>query len=483
MTPTINELIEKIIANNPNADVDLVWLAYEFAEKAHAEAKRFSGENYIYHPLRTAMTLAEMKLPIPLIIAGLLHDVPEDTDYTINDIKKNFGKDIANMVAGITKLGKIKYRGVERYVENLRKMFIAMAADLRVIVIKFADRLDNLNTLDVHPPHKQTRIAKESLEIYAPIANRLGMGELKGQLEDAAFPYVYPKEYEWVRELVSDTLETKQKHLKGVIRSTKQELKKHKIDYISVHGRTKHMYSLYKKLIRYDKDISRIYDLVAIRIIVKNIADCYTVLGIIHNKFKPIKGRIKDYIAQPKPNGYKSLHTTAFCPDFKEIIEFQARTEEMHWEAEFGIAAHWHYDEEGSVQPDKHLEWVKELANIQKEIATKEKFLESLETLKIDLFQNRIFVFTPKGDVIDLPEEATPIDFAYYVHTDIGNKCSGVKINDEIASLDTKLNNGDVVEIIIDKKRKNPSSDWLKFAKTRHARNKIKNTIKTNRLK
>lgn len=477
-TPNIKELVEKVIINNPNADVDLLWLAYEFAEKAHGDDKRFSGEDYIYHPLRTAITLAEMKLPLPIIIAGLLHDVPEDTDKTINDIRKNFGKDIANMVAGITKLGKIKYRGVERYVENLRKMFIAMAADLRVIVIKFADRLDNLNTLDVHPPHKQTRIARESLEIYAPIANRLGMGELKGQLEDAAFPYVYPKEFEWVKSMITESMSSKQKHLKTVIRIAKQELKKYNIKYLSVHGRTKHIYSLYKKLLRYDRDISRIYDLVAVRVIVNNIADCYTVMGIIHNKFKPVKGRIKDYIAQPKPNGYKSLHTTVFCSDQKEIVEFQTRTEEMHEEAEFGIAAHWHYDEKGSVQPNKQFQWVKELANIQKEITTKEKFIESLESLKIDIFQNRIFIFTPKGDVIDLPENATPIDFAYYVHTEIGNKCSGAKVNDEIASLDTKLNSGDVVEIIIDKRRKKPNSDWLKFAKTRLARNKIRQSLK-----
>lgn len=474
---TLNQLLNIIKSNDPDADLDMVELAYEFAEKAHRGQKRLSKEKYIQHPLATAIILAKMKLPIPIVIAGLLHDVPEDTKYTLKDVRDNFGKDIASMVAGITKLGKIKYRGIERYVENLRKMFIAMAADLRVIVIKFADRIHNLNTLKYQPPSKQLRIARESLEIFAPIANRLGMGELKGRLEDLSFPYVYPKEYKWVKNLISGKYEEKEKHLKKMIKLIKKELKKQGIKYISVHGRTKHLYSLYKKLLKFDGDISRIYDLVACRIIVRDVAECYTVLGIIHTMFKPLKGRIKDYIAQPKPNGYQSLHTTVFSPD-GEIIEVQIRTQEMHEESEWGIAAHWYYDEKGSIVPNKKLKWVKELVKIQKEIGSKEKFLESLESLKIDIFQDRIFVFTPKGDVIDLPENSTPVDFAYYVHTDIGNKCSGAKINDQFVKLDSPLNSGDVVEIIVDKKRRRPSRDWINFVKTSNARNKIKNTLK-----
>ncbi|MDD5043562.1 MAG: RelA/SpoT family protein [Patescibacteria group bacterium] len=474
---TLNQLTNIIRTNDPGADLDMIELAYEFAEKAHRGQKRLSGEDYIGHPLATAIILAEMKSPIPIIIAGLLHDIPEDTKYTIKDIQDNFGKDIASMVAGITKLGKIKYRGIERYVENLRKMFIAMAADLRVVVIKFADRIHNLTSLKYQPPVKQLRIARESLEIYAPIANRLGMGELKGKLEDLSFPYVYPQEYKWLKKLIASTYGEKEKHLKKVIRLIKKELTKQGFKYISVHGRTKHLYSLYKKLLRLDKDISRVYDLVACRIIVRDIPECYTVLGVIHTMFRPLKGRIKDYIAQPKPNGYQSLHSTVFSPD-GEIVEVQIRTQEMHEEAEWGIAAHWHYDEKGSIVPDKKLSWVQELAKIQKEMETKEKFLESLESLKIDVFQDRIFVFTPKGDVIDLPERSTPVDFAYYVHTDIGNKCNGAKINDQIASLDTPLNSGDVVEIIVDKKRKLPNRDWLKFIKTHNAKGKIKTALK-----
>jgi len=474
---TLNQLLNIIKNNDPNADLDMVELAYEFAEKAHRGQKRLSGEKYIQHPLATAIILAKMKLPIPIIIAGLLHDVPEDTKYTLKDVRDNFGKDIASMVAGITKLGKIKYRGIERYVENLRKMFIAMAADLRVIVIKFADRIHNLTTLKYQPPVKQLRIARESLEIFAPIANRLGMGELKGRLEDLSFPYVYPKEYKWVKNLISGEYKEKEKHLKKMMKLIKKELKRQGIKYISVHGRTKHLYSLYKKLLKFDKDPSRVYDLVACRIIVRDVAECYTVLGIIHTIFKPLKGRIKDYIAQPKPNGYQSLHTTVFSPD-GEIIEVQIRTQEMHEEAEWGIAAHWYYDEKGSIVPNKKLKWVKELVKIQKEMDSKEKFLESLESLKIDIFHDRIFVFTPKGDVIDLPENSTPVDFAYYIHTDIGNKCSGTKINEQLAKLDTPLNNGDVVEIIVDKKRKRPSRDWLEFIKTQNARNKLKTALK-----
>ena len=474
---TFQELVQIIKKNNPKADLDMLTLAYEFASEAHKGQKRMDGSDYITHPLATAKTLAEMQLGIPIVIAGLLHDVPEDTKVSLKEIEKNFGKDIASMVEGITKLGKIKYRGIERYIENLRKMFVAMAKDLRVIIIKFADRLHNLETIDSLPPHKRFRIAQETLEIYAPIANRLGIGELRGRLEDAAFKYVYPEEYIWVEGLVKNRIKKDEQTLKKMVKNIKSELTREGVSYVSVHGRTKHIFSLYQKLLRYDRDINRIHDLVAARIIVSDVADCYAALGIVHKKWPPLKGRIKDYIAQPKPNGYRSLHTTVFAED-GEIIEVQIRSKEIHDEAEFGIAAHWRYDEAGKSlrQPVKKLKWMEELTTWQKEISDNQK---KLEELKIDVFQKRIFVFTPKGDVIDLPENSTPVDFAYHVHTEIGNKCIGAVVNDQMASLDTRLNSGDVVKVITDKNRKGPSSDWLKFVKTNVVRHKIRNQIRT----
>ncbi len=467
------QLLKTIKLYHPEADLEMVKLAFEFAKTAHAGQKRMSGEEYIYHPLATAQTLAELKLSPTIIIAGLLHDVPEDTKFTIKDIQKDFGEDVASLVNGITKLGTIKYRGMERYIENLRKMFISMAEDLRVILIKFADRLHNLKTLYALPRNKQIRIASEVLEIYAPIANRLGMYEMKGRLEEEAFKYLYPKEYNWIKQIVEEQGKIKEKYLEKNIDFIKQVLKNEKIDFIEVRGRVKQLYSLYQKLIKHDKDINRVYDFVALRIIVKDMPTCYAVMGIIHREMKPLKGRIKDFIAQPKPNGYSSLHTTVFTPE-GEIIEIQIRTKEMDEEAEYGIAAHWHYDEKGSIRPDKKMKWLKELTKWQKEITENQKLLERL---KIDVFQDRIFVFTPKGDVIDLPKESTPIDFAYHVHTEIGNKCAGALINNHIASLDTALKSGDMIEILIDKNRKYPNQDWIKFAKTSVAKGKIRTIL------
>lgn len=467
---SIDQLLTTIAATNPKADLELIRLAYEFAEKAHRGQKRKSGESYIVHPLAAAQILADMQMDQSIIITALLHDVPEDTDVTIEEIERNFGSDIAGLVAGITKLGKLKYRGVERYIENLRKMFVAIAKDVRVMIVKFADRLHNLTTLEALPPKKQYRIALESLEIFAPIANRLGMGEMKGRLEDEAFKYVYPKECKWVQNLVKERYAQKEEYLGTVMGSVKKELHASAIPFIDIHGRTKRFYSLYQKLLRHDRDIEKIHDLVALRIIVPNIADCYAALGIIHKLWRPLKGRIKDYIAQPKPNGYQSLHTTVFC-ESGEIVEFQIRTHEMHEEAEYGIAAHWHYDERGALLPEKRLAWIKELAELQKNFMHR---IQDLESLKIDVFQNRIFVFTPKGDVIDLPEAATPVDFAYAIHTDIGNTCTGARVNDQVCALDQSLKSGDVVEITIDKKRKSPNPDWLKTVKTNHARNCIR---------
>ncbi|MFZ6014918.1 MAG: RelA/SpoT family protein [Patescibacteria group bacterium] len=479
---SIDDLIKKVKTIRPDADVGLLERAYAFAEKAHKGQLRMSGIPYINHPLHTAMNLAEMHVTDNIIAAGLLHDVAEDTPVSLDQIKEEFGEDIANMVNGICKVGKIKYRGVERYIENLRKMFIAMANDVRVIIIKFADRLHNLQTLDCIPQKKAYRIALESLEIYAPIANRLGMGDIKGKLEDAAFRWVMPKEYAWTLDIATKSAQLQHTQIEHVIEQTKEELRKMQIDFVDVHGRQKHLYSLYKKLLRHGRDIGKIYDLTAVRCILANTADCYAALGVIHSKWTPLKGRIKDYISQPKPNGYQSLHTTVFY-DRGTIMEFQFRTNDMHEAAEFGIASHWAYDDRKMQQVGKEriqqilseheLEWMDQLAKVQSNIKNN-AFLDSLEELKLDAFHDRIFVYTPKGDVIDLPEDSTPIDFAYHIHTDIGNTCTAAKVNDAIHPLDQPLKSGDIVEIITDKKRKGPSPDWLKFTKTRHAKSKIR---------
>ena len=471
---TIESLLEKVRSYMPNADFDMIQLAYDFAAEAHAGQTRKSGEPYITHPLAAAHILADMHIDPVIVIATLLHDVPEDTTRTLEDVEKNFGSEVASMVRGITKLGKLKYRGVERYIENLRKMFVAMAEDIRVMIIKFADRIHNLLTLDALPPQKRYRIALESLEIYAPIANRLGMDDIKGQLEDLSFKHVYPKEYERVKKIRDDKLAGREKYFSTIISKAEYELVKAGIKPRVINGRNKRLYSLYKKLLRKNNDINKVYDLVAIRIIVGTVAECYAALGILHNIWTPMKGRIKDYISQPKPNNYQSLHTTVFG-DEGEVVEFQIRTEEMDEGAEFGIAAHWHYAENGSRMPSREIKWVKELAEIQKDILNK---LSDLEEIKVDFLQTRIFVFTPKGDVIDLPEQATPIDFAYHIHSEIGNKCTAAIVNDKMVSLDTELNNGDVVEIVTDKNRKLPSQDWLKIAKTHSARLHIRNALK-----
>ena len=340
---TIERILEVIGKNNPGADLDLVRLAYDFANEAHRGQKRHSGDDYIQHPLETAYKLAEYNLDMATIIAGILHDVPEETGRTLSEIEKNFGLEIARLVEGITKLGKIKYRGLERYAENLRKMFMAIAEDVRVVFIKFADRIHNLKTLYSLTPVKQQRIARESLEIYAPIANRLGMEEIKGELEDLSFPYVYPEEYKWVLDISKKRYEEQKRFTDRVIKIIQKELLENSsVKIVKLEGRAKRYYSLYQKILRKDMDINKVYDLVALRIIVEDIEDCYRVLGHIHQLWPPVPGRIKDYIAQPKPNGYQSLHTTVFGPDGR-ITEFQIRTQKMHEEAELGVAAHWLY--------------------------------------------------------------------------------------------------------------------------------------------
>ncbi|PIT86356.1 MAG: hypothetical protein COU33_03665 [Candidatus Magasanikbacteria bacterium CG10_big_fil_rev_8_21_14_0_10_43_6] len=475
---TIDDLIKKIAAYEDTADVDIIQLAYDFAAAAHDGQYRKSGEPYITHPLSAAHILADMRIDPVIIVATLLHDVPEDTPVTLDEIEDNFGQEIRSLVEGITKLGKLKYRGVERYIENLRKMFVAMAQDIRVMIIKFADRIHNLRTLGALPPQKAYRIGLESLEIYAPIAGRLGMDEIKGELEDLSFQYVYPKEYNRIFQLREEKTKGTEEYFQHVQEITKQELRQAGVPVVSIYGRNKRLYSLYQKLQRKNNDIQKVYDLIAIRVIVPTIADCYAALGILHKLWKPMRGRIKDYISQPKPNGYKSLHTTVLGENGR-VVEFQIRTEEMNEEANFGIAAHWQYDEKGRHAPKKEIQWAKELAEIQKEVLNK---LSDLEEIKVNFLQTRIFVFTPKGDVIDLPECATPVDFAYHIHTEIGNKCNGAVVNDKMVSLDTELKNGDVVEIQIDKNRKGPNEDWLDFVKTHTAKNHIKGFSKKRKI-
>ena len=413
------KLLQKIIEQS--SDPDLIKKAYKFAEQAHKTQKRQSGEDYIIHPLLTAYYLSELKLGSTTIAAGLLHDVVDDTDATSEQIQKEFGKDIAFLVEGVSKLGKIKYRGVERYIENLRKVFFAMAKDIRVILIKLCDRLHNLETLKYLPKEKAKRIAVETLDIYAPISFRLGMRDLTGRLEDTAFPFALPDEYNQLVEQVKEKYEERRKYLRKIKPIVLKQLRKQRIQPIEIDYRSKHYWSLYKKLQRYDNDLNKIYDLVAMRIIVKDIQDCYKAIGVIHKLWNPLLGRIKDYIATPKPNGYKSLHTTVFCVGGR-ITEFQIRTPEMHREAERGIAAHWYYSEQKGLKtyikrliakaPERGFHWIAQLGEYQEKTRglSPDKYLKSL---KLDFFNKRIFVFTPKGDVIDLPEGATPVDFAF----------------------------------------------------------------------
>lgn len=459
-------------------DLTLLHRAFEYAEIAHAGKTRQTGHEYIVHPIATAYKLAEMKLSIPVVAAGLLHDVIEDTGVTLEQLQKEFGQEIAMLVNAVTKLRKVKYTGDDLYAENLRRMFLAMSEDVRVVFIKFADRLHNLKTLYARPREKQLRVARETLEIYAPIANRLGMGEMRGDLEDAAFMYVHPKEYQIVATLLERKVREKETVVNQTIKVAEQDLALHGINVVFINGRVKRLYSLYKKLQRYENDINKIYDLIAVRIIVDDVTNCYAVLGLLHKNWKPLAGRIKDYIAQPKPNGYQSLHTTVFAEN-GAIVEFQIRTAEMHEHSEYGIAAHWRYKEgTGGRVRQKDVSWMQELINVQKTLEAKKDVLDQLEEMKLEVFNDRIFVFTPKGDVIDLPEGATPVDFAYAIHTDVGNKCTGARVNDQLSNLDTALQSGDMCEIIIDKNRKSPNADWLKFAKTRQAQQKIRDAAR-----
>lgn len=454
---------------------ELVERAYHFAERAHHGQKRYSGDPYFVHVAAVGRTLAEMGMDATTIAAGLLHDTVEDAKISDAEIEKEFGKEIRFLVDGVTKLGKLKYRGLERHVESLRKLFVATAKDLRVIIIKLADRLHNVATLKYVPAEKQRRIALETLEIYAPIANRLSIGRIKGELEDNAFPFAYPKEYEEVQRLLKERSRESEKRLEKIYRAIQVELAKN--DITNVHGefRIKRTYSLYKKLKRHDMDITKIYDISAVRVIVPTVADCYRALGIIHSAWRPLPGRIKDYIAFPKPNGYQSLHTTIFSGD-GGFVEVQLRTEEMNREAKFGIAAHFAYKEGGTTgtsQILRRINWVRQLSRLNK---ADEPSGEYLENLKTDFFEDRVFVFTPKGDVVDLPDGSSPVDFAYAIHSEIGERMAGARVNGKMVALDTRLSNGDVVEIIT-KKNGKPSGKWIEYAKTALAKKHIRSAL------
>lgn len=466
--PNVEEIYKKM-QKRPNKE-DKTWIkaAYDFAEKAHSGQKRASGEPYFIHVFEVSKILAEYGMDTKSIIAGLLHDTIEDTMVTEEDVEREFGEDVLFLVNGVTKLGKVKYRGEERHVESLRKFFVAMAKDARVIIIKLADRLHNVRTLKHLTPEKAKRIALETIEIHAPMANRLGMWRLKGELEDLAFPFAYPKEAEETSKLLKEKTEADQKNMDIIYRALKKELTKQEIKIINTSHRMKGLYSLYKKLKKKGMDIAKIYDIMAIRVIVPTIEDCYKVLGIIHSLWTPIPGRIKDFIALPKPNGYKSIHTTIFTGK-GSVAEIQIRTPEMHEQAEFGIASFFAY-KEGFKKTDKHTDWIEQFKELQKNVAKPTVFLNNL---KIDFFSKRIFAFTPKGAVIDLPEESSVIDFAYAVHSDIGAHASGAKINGKYSKLNTKLQNGDIVSVETSEKS-NPTSKWLDYARTTLARRHIR---------
>jgi guanosine-3',5'-bis(diphosphate) 3'-pyrophosphohydrolase len=474
---SLERLFKQIEEYYPKFDRALVEHAYLFAEKAHAGQFRNSGEAFIVHPLEVACILAELGLDITSIVAGLLHDVVEDTSVTMDEIEAEFGTEVGFLVAGVTKLGKIEYKSKEdRHAENLRRMFLAMARDIRVILIKLADRLHNLRTLEHHPVSKQREIAQETLEIFAPVAHRLGIYKIKWEIEDLAFRYLEPDKYYELVERIAKKRKEREDYINLVISKLHDKLNDAGIK-AEISGRPKNFYSIYRKMIEQGKDLSEIYDLIAVRVIVETVRECYATLGIVHTMWKPIPGRFKDYIAMPKQNMYQSLHTTLVGP-LGEPFELQIRTIEMHRTAEYGIAAHWRYKEGGrSNDPEfeKKLSWLRQILEWQHELRDAREFMESL---KIDLFSDVVFVFTPKGDVLELPSGSVPIDFAYRIHTEIGHHCIGAKVNGRIVPLDYQLKNGDIVEILTSKQSGGPSQDWLSIVKTSQAKNRIKQWYK-----
>lgn len=476
MSTDFESLKKKVMKYNPNGDFELLKKAYDMCIEKHKGQFRASGETFSTHPIEVANIIADMELDISSIAAALLHDVVEDTDVTGAEIKAQFGETIALLVDGVTKLSQIPYHSKEeQHIESLRKMFLAMAKDVRVIVIKLADRLHNMRTLKSMPEEKQREKARETLEVYAPLAHRLGMSKIKWELEDLSLRYIDPIGYYEIVDSISQKREEREKYISEIIDILKNRLSELKIE-AHIEGRAKHFYSIYRKMFMQNKTIDEIYDLFAVRVIVNTVADCYAVLGMVHDLFKPMPGRFKDYIAMPKPNMYQSLHSTLIGPNGTSF-EIQIRTWEMHYTAENGIAAHWKYKEgkSGKNELDDKLQWIKQLLEIQKDMTNTEDFMN---TLKIDMFSDEVFVFTPKGDVINLPLGSTPIDFAYAIHSAVGNKMQGAKVNGKIVTLDYKLVNGDIVDVITSNNVHGPNLDWLKIAKTSQARNKINQWFK-----
>ncbi|MCH5138624.1 bifunctional (p)ppGpp synthetase/guanosine-3',5'-bis(diphosphate) 3'-pyrophosphohydrolase, partial [Clostridiaceae bacterium UIB06] len=468
----LEKLMEKIDKNCNNVDKKMIEKAYNLAYEAHKDQRRESGEPYIMHPVEVACILADMGMDTSTITAGILHDVIEDTEYSYEDISKKFSPEVADLVEGVTKLGKIKYKTKEeQQADNVRKMLLAMAKDIRVILIKLADRLHNMRTLKYMSVDKQKQKAKETFDIYAPLAHRLGMSKIKWELEDLGFRYMNPNEYYFIVRKIAEKRVEREKYIEEIVAQLKSNLDKAKIPS-DIEGRPKHLYSIYGKMVKKNRTIDQIFDLTAVRILVDTVKDCYAVLGIVHTIYKPIPGRFKDYIAMPKPNMYQSLHSTVIGPQGKPF-EIQIRTFEMHKTAEYGIAAHWKYKEgeNNADDIDKKLTWLRDILEWQRETSDAEEFMEGF---KIDLFSDEVFVFTPKGTVINLPHDATPIDFAYKIHTDIGNSCIGAKINGKMVPLDYELKTGEIIEVLTSSTPRGPSIDWLNMVKSNQAKSKIR---------
>lgn len=478
---TIEKLIDKIKSVNPDANTELVEKAYEYAKEMHGDQKRESGEPYISHPLEVAYILADMQLDSEAIAAGLLHDVIEDTKSDYSEVAARFGDNVAMLVEGVTKLDKIQFTNKEeQQIESLRKMFLAMAKDIRVILIKLADRLHNMRTLKNVSPEKQRLKARETLEVYAPLAHRLGISTIKSELEDLALRHLDSVAYYEIAESIKKKKSEREQYISDIIKTISEKLREMNIEF-QISGRAKSIYSIFRKMYAQNKSIDEIYDLFAVRVIVNTINECYAVLGMVHELYMPMPGRFKDYIAMPKPNMYQSLHTTVIGPE-GQPCEIQIRTFEMHQTAEKGIAAHWKYKEgitgNRETATDSKLAWIRQLLEIQKDLDNAEEFMRSL---KIDLFADEVFVFTPRGDVINLPAGATPIDFAFAIHSAVGNKMMGAKVNSKIVPLDYKLQTGDIVEVLTSLSVHGPSRDWLNICKTSQARSKINHWFKKER--
>ncbi|MGO5074142.1 RelA/SpoT family protein [Clostridium sporogenes] len=468
----LEDLMIKIKDSFTEKEIEFIKKAYNFACNAHKEQKRISGEPYITHPEEVAIILFEMGMDVNTMIAGLMHDVVEDTQYTYEDVAKEFGNEVADLVNGVTKLGKIEYKTKEeQQADNVRKMLLAMTKDIRVILIKLADRLHNMRTLRFMPVEKQKEKAQETLDIYAPLAHRLGISKIKWELEDLSFRYINPNEYYFLVRKIAEKRAEREEHIKEIVSNLQQNLKKAGIES-EIDGRPKHFYSIYKKMYNKNKNLDQIFDLTAVRILVDTVKDCYAALGIAHTVYKPIPGRFKDYIAMPKPNMYQSLHSTVMGVGGRPF-EIQIRTYEMHKTAEYGIAAHWKYKEavENSNNIDLKLTWLREMLDWQKETTDPEEFMQGF---KIDLFSDEVFVFTPKGKVISLPNRATPVDFAYKIHTDIGHRCIGAKVNGKMVPLDYELKTGEIIEVLTSTTPKGPNLDWLSMVKSNQAKSKIR---------